>query len=720
MQKNHSAAACRHAYTQNRELSWLHFNQRVLEEAADASLPAMERLKFISIFSSNLDEFFMVRVGSLFDLRHICPDEVDVRSGFTASQQLDKIYEAVPGLIELKKQLYTEVEQELKKQGVLDLTFSELTGTEKKFIKKYFKASILPIISPIIIGSHHPVPHLNNKGLYIAALLQDRQKKNSVGLIPIPDTLPPFVVIPDDHSLRYIRTENILLNWAAELFGSYTMLECCTACVTRNTDISLDDDRFEDIAWDFRTRVSSLLKSRDHLNVVRLELSDTISDVFLGRLVHMIHIEKSQIYFDPCPLNMKYVFQLPDRLTEEARSELLYRPYTARWPEDIDPRYGMIEQIQQKDKLLFFPFDSAEPFLQLLSEAAERPDVVSIKITIYRLASSSKICRLLCRAAENGKQVMVMMELRARFDEANNIEWSKILESAGCQVIYGIEDFKCHSKICQITMRTRGRLHYITQIGTGNYNEKTNTMYTDLSLMTASDEIGEDATTFFQNLLINNLEGTYEHLLVSPNGIESAVCGLIDEQIRKGRDGYVCIKINSLTDCDIIDKLVEASQAGVTVDLIVRGICCLLPGVTGHTENIHITSIVGRYLEHARIYCFGRGRNCRMYISSADFMDRNLHHRVEVACPVYDADTRDELSWILNTQLEDNVKASSVTFNGLYIRKKSLGTEPCDSQDRFMRGTIHRAEAFIPARPTLAARFARLMTGFFRRPDAKS
>ena len=713
MSEHHITKEPQYTYTQNRELSWLHFNQRVLEEAADASLPAIERLKFISIFSSNLDEFFMVRAGSLFDLQEVCPTEPDSRSGLTPAQQLEKIYQAVPGLIDLKKKIYAEVSKELTRQWVFDLPFQQLTEKERKYIKRYYRSNVLPIISPIIIGRHHPVPHLNNKGLYLAALLQDSQKRSAVGLIPIPDTLPPYVQLPSADSVRLIRMETILLHWAATLFGSYTMLECCITCVTRNADLSFDDDKFEDKAVDFRSHVTSLLKNRDHLRVIRLELSTDVSELFLARLAKLVHVDRPQIFIDPTPLNMKYVFQLEDLLTPEMKQHLLYAPYTPRWPEDIDPNYSIIDQIRQHDKLLFFPYDSTEPFLKLLAEAAERPDVVSIKITIYRLASSSKIARLLCRAAENGKQVIVMMELRARFDEANNIQWSKLLESAGCQVIYGIEDYKCHSKICQITLRSKGRLSYITQIGTGNYNEKTSTMYTDLTLMTAHEEIGEDATLFFQNMLVNNLNGTYKHLLLSPNGIERAVCSLIDEECKKGDDGYICIKINSFTDREVIEKLVRASQAGVTVQLIIRGICCILPGVIHYTEHIHVTSIVGRYLEHARIYCFGRGDEAKFFISSADFMGRNLHHRVEIACPVYDPEIRDQLRWILETQLSDTEKASSVTFNGLYRRKKGDSSNICNSQQQFMDGTIHKLEPYTPAKPgfkhQLAEFFLRLL-----------
>ncbi len=709
MQENYSIKQNNYKFTQNRELSWLQFNQRVLEEANDSTLPLLERLKFISIFSSNLDEFFMVRVGSLFDLKSACPDDIDKRSGMTPSQQLEKIYEAIPPLIELKRNIFSTVNLELRNHGIIDLKYDELDSDEKIYIKQYYKANILPIISPIIIGSHHPVPHLDNKRLYLATFLEDKQHKNSIGLIPIPDALPNFVTLSNNETLRYIRIENIIMQFISKLFGSYNVVECVVTSVTRNADISFDDEKFEDVASDFRSRVTSLLKNRDHLNVIRIEISNVISESFLARLANIASVDSKYAYVDSCPLKMGYVFQLQDLLNDNQKKELLYTPHTPRWPESINKNHAIIDQVQKSDKLLFFPYDSTEPFLKLLSEAAENKNVVSIKITIYRLASSSKIARLLCRAAENGKQVIVMMELRARFDEANNIQWSKILENSGCQILYGVEDFKCHSKICQITLRNKGKLHYITQIGTGNYNEKTNTMYTDLSLITASKSIGEDATAFFQNLLVNNLHGQYKELLVSPEGIENSVISLIEEQIKNGEDGYVCIKINSLTDCELIEKLVEASQAGVHIDLIIRGICCLLPEITGYTENIHITSIVGRFLEHARIYCFGKGDKSKIYISSADFMGRNLHHRVEIACPVESKEMKNELLRILSSQLKDNIKASNITSDGVFKRKTCLSKLPYDSQDYFIHNTIHKSTYFAEKKFTLLEKLLKFL-----------
>ncbi len=594
MQKDTSAWEEKYAFTQNRELSWLRFNQRVLEEAADTTNPLLERLKFIAIFSSNLDEFFMVRAGSLFDISMISPEEIDNKSGMTSEEQLSKIYDTVPGLITLKQQLYGSVISELEKRGVCDLTFDELKAPEQKYLNDYFKANILPIISPIIVGSHHPVPHLVNKCLYITASLNNKKGKPAIGFIPIPSCLPAYVKMPDS-DLRYVRMENIILQWAPTMFGYYIVEESCIISVTRNADISWDSEKFDDNEENFRNKVAKLLKKRDSLSVIRMEINGKISDDFLAALINLIKIGRQQVFFDTCPLNMKFAHQLDSQLSPAKAQTLLHRPYRGRWPEDFRQEGSIIEQIQKKDKMLFFPFDSVSPLLRMLSEAAERPDVLSIKITIYRLASSSKIAHALCRAAENGKEVIVLMELRARFDEANNISWSELLEDAGCQVIYGIEDFKCHSKICLITMRTKGKLNYITQIGTGNYNEKTNAMYTDLSIMTASQAIGEDGSVFFRNMLVNNLNGEYKELLVAPKGIKSKLCSLIDEQITNGPNGYICIKANSITEREVIDKLKTASQAGVEIQLIIRGICCILPGVPNYTENIRLQTSWGAF-----------------------------------------------------------------------------------------------------------------------------
>ena len=687
MQKNTSK---QYRYTQNRELSWLRFNQRVLEESADPTVPALERLKFVSIFSSNLDEFFMVRVGSLFDLARMTPDETDNKTGQTPAEQLHHIYRAVPGLLAMKEQICTAVMEQLAQSGIQDALTEALEADELKQVNRFFKTDLLPVLSPILIGPNHPVPHLVNKRLYAAALLENKKGRRALGIVPVPDNAPPYLMLSGQK--RFVRTENILLRWLPTLFDAYNVKESCILAVTRNADISFDDEKFEDSEEDFRRQMQKLLKKRDHLAVVRLELSVPVSQEFQKLLSSVIRVENRQIFVDRCPLNMRYVFRLAGELPKEISARLLYTPYRPRWAEDLYPSQPMIQQIQQKDRLLFYPYDSVEPFLRLLNEAAENPKVLSIKITIYRLASSSRIAQALCRAAENGKEVLVLMELRARFDEENNLTWSKMLEESGCQVIYGTEGFKCHSKICLITLRSHNKTGYITQVGTGNYNEKTNAMYTDLSFMTADHAIGEDAAAFFRNMLVNKLDGEYKQLCVSPFGIKTMLLHHIDRQIEQGKNGYICIKANSVTEREVIDKLAEASRAGVEVQLIIRGICCILPGVPGETENIHVTNVVGRFLEHARIYLFGRGESAEMFISSADLMTRNLNRRVEIACPVRDVQLRAQLRWILDSQLRDTAKASLMLADGTYCRKHSAAD--FDSQDDFIRESPH-----IPAEP---------------------
>ena len=700
----------RYRYTQNRELSWLRFDQRVLEEAADPSVPALERLKFISIFSSNLDEFFMVRVGSIFDLARMTPDDRDNKSGWTPEEQLHHIYEVIPGLLTMKKQIYSAVMEELGRSGIQDVEIEHLDASELKLVNHFFKTELLPVLSPILIGPNHPVPHLTNKRIYGVALLEDKKGHKAIGIVPMPETATPFLMLSDGK--RYVRTENILLRWLPTMFDAYTVKESCVLAVTRNADISFDDDKFDDNEADFRNQMTKLLKLRDHLAVMRVELNTQISGEFWKLLSSVVRVETHEVFVDKCPLNMRYVFRLIGALPKELSMRLQYPAHHPRWAEDLRRDQPMIPQIRQRDRLLFYPYDSVDPFLHLLNEAAENPKVLSIKITIYRMASSSKIAQALCRAAENGKEVLVVMELRARFDEENNLEWSKMLEESGCQVIYGTEGFKCHSKICLITMRSHNRTIYLTQVGTGNYNEKTNAMYTDLSFMTVDQTIGEDASAFFRNMLVNKLDGEYKRLLVSPYGIKPMLLRKIDEQITRGRDGYVCIKANSVTEREVMDKLAEASRAGVEVQLIIRGICCILPGVAGETENVHVTSVVGRFLEHARIYQFGRGADAEMYIASADLMTRNLNRRVEIACPIQDEELRAELRWILDAQLRDSAKASLVLPDGSYCRKHSA--EPFDSQDYFLHTSMHKPTEAVTEPIRLAERLRGLLDKFRR------
>ena len=701
-------------YTQNRELSWLRFNQRVLEEAADTSVPALERLKFVSIFSSNLDEFFMVRVGSIFDLSHMTPNDTDNKTGWTPREQLHHIYKVVPGLLTMKKQIYAAVMEELQTSGIQDVALENLSASELKQVNRFFKMELLPILSPILLGANHPVPHLVNKNLYAAALLEGKKGHKSLGIVPVPESAPPFLLLSDGK--RFVRTENILLSWLPTLFDAFTVKERCVLAVTRNADISFDEEKFDDNEEDFRRQMKKLLKQRDHLAVVRLELSEAVSSDFQKMLTALVRVETHQVFVDSAPLNMGYVYALIDQLPTDVSLRLQYAPYHPRWAEDLLPDQPLFPQIQHGDRLLFYPYDSVDPFLHLLNEAAENPHVLSIKITIYRLASSSKIAQALCRAAENGKEVLVLMELRARFDEANNLAWSKMLEESGCQVFYGAEGFKCHSKVCLITLRAHNKTSYLTQIGTGNYNEKTNTMYTDLSFMTANQAIGEDAAAFFRNMLVDKLDAAYSDLCVSPVGIKAMLLQNIDQQIALGKNGYICIKANSVTEREVIDKLAQASGAGVEIQLIIRGICCILPGVTNYTENIHVTSIVGRFLEHARIYLFGRGEEAKVYISSADLMTRNLNRRVEIACPVRDIQLRDQLKWILDSQLRDTAKASLMLPDGTYCRKHSA--TPFSSQAYFTQESPHVAAEPYKEPPKLLQRLKGLFRGITRRSKA--
>jgi polyphosphate kinase len=686
-----------YSYTQSRELSWLRFNRRVLEEAGDETVPLLERLKFISIFTSNLDEFFMVRVGNLFDLSLVSPEEADNKTGLTPAGQLSEIYSVIPGLIEIKNRLYADVAALLRREGVCDLAMEELSAEERKFAATYYKAKILPVLSPQIVDARHPFPHLANKALYVAGLMRSRKGTASLGFLPVPAGLPSILTMPGDPG-RFIRMETVLLHYAPSLFGEYKLESSCILCVTRNADLNLDAELLEESGEDIRSRMSKLLKKRASQSAVRLELSKKMGGEFMRLLKGRVGLENRQIYVDQAPLDMHYVFDLMKALPPEKAGPLSFPHYRPRWPEDLDRSASIIDQVRQKDRLLFFPFDGVDPFLQLLEEAAARPDVVSIRITIYRLASSSKVAHILCKAAENGKEVTALMELRARFDEANNISWSRLLEGSGCKVIYGVEEYKCHSKICLITLRKGDKLSYVTQIGTGNYNEHTNEQYTDLSLMTANEEIGRDGAAFFQNMLVGNLEGRYRHLLTAPAGIKPRLLELIDREIAKGPEGYICVKANAMTQREVIDKLVEASQAGVQVQLILRGICCMRPGIAAQTENVHVTSIVGRYLEHSRIYRFGRGKDIQLFIASADLMTRNLDHRVEIACPVYDPEVREMLLKILHTQLEDNVKASSLLPDGSYCRKVNT-LQPCSSQEVFMAETLHRRPAAPAEKP---------------------
>ena len=700
-----------HIYTQNRELSWLAFNERVLAEAADESVPLLERLKFASIFTSNLDEFFMIRVGSLFDLMGVEPGRRDSRSGMTPEEQLHAIYDAVRPLYREREAVCLGLERLLRRYDICRLEWKELTGSEKKYCQRYFHSEVEPIISPQIVDTHHPFPHLKNNVLHIGAWVKYRSR-DVFGVIPMPEALPGVLFLPCDEGLRYIHMEELLLHHAGDIFANYDVRAKCVFRVTRNADINPEDEAFDmDENDDFRKKMRKALRQRTRLAPVRLELSERISGDFLEYLKKRLPVTDEQVFFTSAPLRLDYAFSLAGKLADpELRRALTYPEFKPCRNAQIRTGESMIRQISRSDKLLSFPFESMSPFLTLLKEASEDPDVISIKITIYRLARKAKLVEYLCAAAENGKDVTVFIELRARFDEQNNIDWSERLEDAGCNVFYGFESYKIHSKICLITRRERGEIRYITQVGTGNYNEKTAEQYTDVSLLTANRDIGQDAVEFFKNMSIGELDGEYRHLLVSPYSLKREVLRLMDVEIAKGSAGRMRFKINSLTDMDIIEKLRKASRAGVRIDMVVRGICCILPGIPGETENIHIVSIVGRFLEHSRIYCFGEGESERMYISSADFMTRNTQRRVETACPIYDSAVRAKLNGIMDLCLMDNVKARELHSDGSYSPVHG-GEERFDAQQLQMERAIDAAAEPEPA-PERESVIGRLLRRF--------
>ena len=686
-----------HIYTQNRELSWLAFNERVLAEAADESVPLLERLKFASIFTSNLDEFFMIRVGSLFDLMGVEPGRRDSRSGMTPEEQLHAIYDAVRPLYREREAVCLGLERLLRRYDICRLEWKELSGSEKKYCQRYFHSEVEPIISPQIVDTHHPFPHLKNNVLHIGAWVKYRSR-DVFGVIPMPEALPGVLFLPCDEGLRYIHMEELLLHHAGDIFANYDVRAKCVFRVTRNADINPEDEAFDmDENDDFRKKMRKALRQRTRLAPVRLELSERISGDFLEYLKKRLPVTDEQVFFTSAPLRLDYAFSMAGKLTDpELRRAMTYPEFKPCRNAQIRTGESVIRQISRSDKLLSFPFESMSPFLTLLKEASEDPDVISIKITIYRLARKAKLVEYLCAAAENGKDVTVFIELRARFDEQNNIDWSERLEDAGCNVFYGFESYKIHSKICLITRRERGEIRYITQVGTGNYNEKTAEQYTDVSLLTSNRDIGQDAVEFFKNMSIGELDGEYRHLLVSPYSLKREVLRLMDGEIAKGSAGRMRFKINSLTDMDIIERLRKASRAGVRIDMVVRGICCILPGIPGETENIHIVSIVGRFLEHSRIYCFGEGESERMYISSADFMTRNTQRRVETACPIYDSAVRAKLNGIMDLCLMDNVKARELHADGSYSPVHG-GEERFDAQQLQMERAIDAAAEPEPA-----------------------
>ena len=673
-------------YTQNRELSWLQFNARVLEEAEDEEVPLLERLKFLAIFTSNLDEFFMIRVGSLTDLSHLEKKSVDSKSGWTPEEQLQRIYAAVRPLYTRRDRVHEVLSEALCREGLCRVEASSLQNGQMKAIRHYFRNMVEPVLSPQIVDAHHPFPHLEGKVLHIAARLKVG-KGEMLGLIPVPASLPALVPLPGEEG-KLVPMESILLHFADQVFGMYEVLEKVCFCITRNADVDPRDEAF-DVEEDFRRKMEKVLRQRRRLGVVRVEVSAPLSSSMESWFRERFDVKPHQIFVTKAPMRMDYAFSLGERLPQEQRARLSDPPFAPQRPSMLDVDRPLLPQVLQKDALLSYPYESMDPFLALLREAAGDPDVLSIRITIYRLARRAKLVDYLCAAAENGKDVTVLIELRARFDEQNNIDWSERLEEAGCKIIYGFEDYKVHSKICLITRRSKAGIQHITQVGTGNYNEKTARQYTDVSLLTANPVIGADAAAFFQNMALGNLDGRYDALLVAPRSFKDEILRLIGEQAARGTEGYILLKFNSLTDVDVIRALSNASCAGVKIELIIRGICCLRPGIRYRTEHISVVSVVGRFLEHSRIFCFGRGAEEKVYIGSADLMTRNTERRVEIACPVWDEAVRKRLHEILDAMRADTVKARELRKDGSYVRRSG---PPLSAQECLMRLSITRAE----------------------------
>ncbi|WP_196604884.1 polyphosphate kinase 1 [Pectinatus haikarae] len=672
-------------YTQNRELSWLKFNERVLEEAEDETVPLYERLKFLAIFNSNLDEFYMIRVGSLYDLSLENTLKFDNKSFLTPSQQLEKIFAATKVLYKKRAVLSAKLERACNAAGIQRKKSGRLGKIEQAFVKDYFQTQIFPLLSPLVINVRHPFPHLTNKALYIAVSLKEK-KNNILGIIPIPQNLPKLLYLPG-RKTKYILLEDIVLHYAEKIFNLYNVEKKAIISVTRNADISLDDEEFE-LGEDYLQHMRKSLKKRGKLAAVRMEINGETSPSMLNYLIDHLNIKKEQIFFCRTPINLSYLLSFAEKLTVEQKTLFMYPPFTPSNKCSIPQNTGMIEYIRHKDLLLNYPYQSFDLFLKLIKEAVYDDSVFAIKITIYRIGKrKAKLIQLLAIAAELGKEVTVLMELRARFDEANNISWAEMLQDAGCKVIYGIEGYKVHAKICLIMRRENSKIEYITQIGTGNYNAQTASLYTDLALFTTSDDIGLDAVQFFQNMGTDNLHGNYNSLLSAPNSLKPDLIRLIHEERDRAINGqisHILLKMNSLTDRELIDALAEASQAGVKIKMIIRGICCIKPGIKDKTDNIKVINIVGRFLEHSRIFCFGSGENTKIYISSADWMTRNTEHRVEIACPIYDADLKETIYQSMLIMWRDTVKARQLNADGNY-EKLSAKLPRFDSQTFFLK-----------------------------------
>ena len=663
----------------NRELSWLKFNERVLEEAENPEVPLCERMTFVSIYQSNLDEFFRVRVGSLQDQMLISTEIRENKTKMTSAEQIRAIIKEVKKLNQRKDKAYEKLMKKIEDYGITFINFASAKTEEKKFLEKYFMKEIMPLSSPTIVSKRQPFPFLKNGEIYAVVVLETRNKKERIGIIPCSNNMLARMVELPGGKGRYMLIEELILHYIGKVFKGYKVKGKSLLKVVRNADIDADAAYDEDL--DYREFMEDLMKQRKKLSPVRIDLSREMDETVVDALCRYLDVTPDRVFRSEAPLDVSFVFQVQDLLRRN--TELFYEKRVPQKSPEFKDGQSILQQITQEDKLLSYPYDSIRPFLKMLTEAAEDDSVISIKMTLYRLAKQSKVIEALCEAAENGKEVVVLVELRARFDEENNIRWSRMLEEAGCQIIYGLEHYKVHSKLCLITRRGENGIQYITQIGTGNYNEKTARLYTDLSLMTANEQIGMDAARVFQALAKGEVVEDMEHLLVAPKCLQSKVIEKIEEQIQKQKNGetaYIGLKMNSLTDKRIIDKLIDASKAGVKIDMIVRGICCLIPGVEGETENIHVISVVGRFLEHSRIYIFGKGEEAQYYIGSADFMTRNTVKRVEVAAPVYSERLKKRLQDLFDLMLSDNKKARKEDAKGTYSVVECKG-QPINSQE---------------------------------------
>ena len=677
----------------NRELSWLKFNERVLEEAENQENPLCERLTFASIYQSNLDEFYMVRVGSLVDQMLLAKDIRENKTNMTPKEQLDAILARTKKLNRKRDVVYEEIMESLEEYGVHMLNFHKIEKEDRNYLERYFEAEVAPVISPSIVGKRQPFPFLRNKEIYAVVVLETKKGKEKLGIIPCSsEGIQRLIPVPGKTG-TYMLSEELILHFVSKIFKGYHIKAKSLLRITRNADIDADALYDEDL--DYREFMVELIKARKKLAPIRLELSREMDGDVVETLCDYLEVDKNFVFRGDIPLDLSFVFQIQDGLRK--RTELFYEKRIPQKSPVFNSHEPILDQIAKKDRFLSYPYESIKPFLTMLHEAANDEDVVSIKMTLYRVAKQSKVVEALIEAAENGKEVFVLVELKARFDEENNIGWSRLLEDAGCHVIYGLDGYKVHSKLCQIMKKKDGNVEYYTQIGTGNYNEKTARLYTDLSLMTADPKIGTEAARVFQALAMGETVEDMDYLLVAPKCLQNKVLAMIDEEIehaKAGEQAYIGLKMNSLTDKRIMNKLVEASCAGVHIDMVVRGICCLIPGVKGQTENIHIISIVGRFLEHSRIYIFGTQERAKIYISSADFMTRNTLRRVEVAAPIEDSDIRMQIQEMFVTMLSDNRKARTMNNKGNYKIEPS-DNAPLNSQEVFLEQAYDNAAPVV-------------------------